>query len=154
MNKMTQNIGGISNSSSDKDNLLDVLTEILKWTKVTGMQQVKTILLDALDDGLKRTLYQLSDGSISIREIVSKYALQTNRSFIQKMWKQWSIIGIGESISVMGGGQRFIRSFDLDAFGIEYKIPIEANTDSGSNSKKNGNKNTDLQESLTEIEDE
>lgn len=150
---MSQNMGRISDNSGETDNELDVLKEILKWTRVTGIQQVKAILLDALDDGLKRTLYQLSDGSISSREIVSKYALETNRSFIQKMWKQWPIIGIGESISVKGGGQRFMRSFDLDAFGIEYRIPIEANADSGLNSKKKGVKDTDSQDILAEMED-
>ncbi|MCL5989173.1 MAG: hypothetical protein M1166_02445 [Candidatus Thermoplasmatota archaeon] len=109
----------------DGETELSVLKEILTWTKISGMKQVKTILSEALNDELKRILYQLSDGSRSTREILSKYKLQTSRASIQKLWKQWSMLGIGESMSVKGGGQRFKRLFDLDAFGIEYKMPTE-----------------------------
>lgn len=143
-----------SGKTVEKENIteteLSVLKEILVWTKISGMQQVKTILTGTLDEELKKTLYQLSDGAHSTRELILKYKLQTSRATIQKWWKQWGMLGIGEQISVRGGGQRFVRSFDLDAFGIFYQIPEIDNVKSDTESPKNYGS----QEKLSELEED
>lgn len=144
----------MSSPSENKETELSVLKEILTWTKISGMKQVKAILSEALNDPLKRSLYQLSDGSRSIREILSKFKLKTSRASIQKLWKQWSMLGIGEPISVMGGGQRFKRSFDLDAFGIEYEMSTESVGGSTGITSGLEDSKTDTQEKLLEVEDD
>lgn len=100
---------------------LSVLKEILRWVKFSGMKEVKTILTSALDSDQKRIVYQMSDGSKGIIEIGKAVGIKSTAT-IFKFWKQWTKLGLGESVRVPGG-QRFKRSFDLEDFGFDAQVP-------------------------------
>ncbi len=111
---------------SGQNEQTEILREILKWTKFAGMNQVQSVLESTLDTPEKRLAYQLSDGKNGIRQIVE---LSRVGSFgkVQSLWKEWKKKGIGDTASVMGGGERFKRSFDLEDFGIEFPNPTTRN---------------------------
>ena len=68
-----------------------------------------------MDSDTKKIIYQSSNGSKSIQDIVKTKIASSGTVF--NNWNEWSKIGIGKLFSVKGG-KRFKRSFDLNDFGI------------------------------------
>jgi hypothetical protein len=95
---------------------VEVLKEILKWIKFSGMKQVKTTLEEVLDTDQKRLAFQLSDRTRTTREVAGLAGFGS-KTTIADMWKVWYRLGLGETVSVRGG-DRFMRSFDLTDLGI------------------------------------
>src|SRR6266487_516533 len=94
------------------------------------MKEVKASLESALDNDQKRTAYQASDGR-GTREVAA-IACYGSKSTVEVLWKKWRRLGLGESFQVMGGGERFKRSFDLEDFDIEVpKIGIKPSAGAG-----------------------
>ncbi len=103
---------------TDPDNLeertLDVLEEILKWTKVTSIPHVKKTLESVLSSDDERRAYHHSTGDTS-RKVADLAGV--SHGTIARWWKKWHRSGLGEMRRVRGGS-RFVRSFDLEDFGI------------------------------------
>lgn len=95
----------------------ELLREILKWIKFTGMKEVKEILNSVLETDQKKLAYQLSDGNMGSVEIGKASGIASTET-ITRYWKSWVKSGLGENVSVKGG-KRFKRSFDLEDLGIE-----------------------------------
>src|SRR4029077_9786323 len=95
-----------------------ILREILKWTKFAGMNQVQSVLENTLNTPEKRLAYQLRDGKTGTREVVAERSRVGSTFKVSSLWKEWRRKGIGETLSVQGGGERFVRVFDLEDFGI------------------------------------
>jgi hypothetical protein len=95
--------------------MIELLEELVKWTKVTSIPEVKNLLLNILKSPEEIVAYQSSDGQSS-----SKVAKEANVSYVTVTlwWKNWIKAGIAEAISV-SGGSRAKRVFSLDDFGIE-----------------------------------
>ncbi len=98
-----------------------LLREILKWIKISGIKEVKSTLESQLKDDTKKLIYQLSDGTKGTQEI-AKTVGNISYSTVFLYWKGWEKVGLGESISVIGG-TRFKRSFDLEDFSMKVQIP-------------------------------
>lgn len=94
-----------------------LLREILKWIKISGMEKVKAILESHLVTDSKKGIYVLSDGTKGTKDIANMVGNISHMS-VANYWKEWAKAGIGELIPVMGGN-RLKRSFDLEDFGIE-----------------------------------
>lgn len=92
------------------------LKELLKWTKFTGMKEVKSVLLLALDTETKKIIYHLSDGDKSSAEIAD--VANVSDWTVRNYWKSWNKLGIVEALQV-GTGQRYKKAFDIEDFGIE-----------------------------------
>ena len=104
----------------------ELLREILKWIRFTGTKDAKEQLKAALETDQKKTVYQLSDGSRTTKDISKLSGVSTGA--ISGYWKKWAILGLGERIPVRGGGDRFKRAFDLGDFGIEISEMITQGT--------------------------
>ncbi len=116
-----------------------MLREILKWVRFTGMKEVKAALESTLDTDQKKTAYQASDGTRGTREVAT-IAGYGSKSTIESLWKKWRRLGLGESFQVMGDGERFKRSFDLEDFEIE--VPKTQGSQSSADSRgETGNPN-------------
>ena len=98
-----------------KDNEISLLKEILKWIKFSGMKEVKEALTSELDTDQKKQVYQLSDGTNSNAEI--NQATGVSAGSISLYCNKWLRLGLGETKAV-AGGDRFVRAFDLNDFGI------------------------------------
>jgi hypothetical protein len=101
--------------NSAKDDEISLLKEILKWLKFAGMKEVKAVLTSELDSDQKKLVYQLSDGTKTNAEINKISGVSTGS--ISGYWKKWLKLGLGETKAVTGG-DRFVRAFDLEDFGI------------------------------------
>ena len=78
--------------SEDKtDRIINLLEEILKWTRFEGTEKVRTVMDSELDDDTKKLIYHLSDGESSpkIAKIV-----KTDPSTVRDYWKKWAKKGI------------------------------------------------------------
>lgn len=107
--------------SKDKNDLIiELLNELVKWTKFQAWGKVKDVLLSVLDDDIKKIIYHNSDGKNSSRKIAEKVSVGSTT--IVRYWNKWANFNIVESITVRGGGLRYKKMFDLEDFGIE--VPI------------------------------
>lgn len=97
------------------ERVIHLLEEILKWTKISGIQQVKELLLNTLNTDLDKLIYHYSDGR-STREVATAVGLKTH-THIPSYWKRWATIGIVEPLKVKRG-IRYRRIFPLEDFGI------------------------------------
>ena len=95
--------------------ILQVLKEILKWTKFQGWKEVKDVLLSQLKDERMKLIYHLSDGK-STREIARKTGVSHNT--VYEYWKKWSKVPIVEPV-IVKGKTRYRKMFELEDFGIE-----------------------------------
>lgn len=103
-------------SDSSEGEQIRLLREILKWTRISGMKEVKTMLTSVLNEPQKLLAYHLSDGTRSTVEISRNADVATGT--IANYWQAWQKQGLGESVPVKGGA-RFKRSFDLEELGID-----------------------------------
>ncbi|MBU7036699.1 MAG: hypothetical protein HXS52_02115 [Theionarchaea archaeon] len=94
--------------------LLEVLEEILKWTKFQGMQNVKVILESELDDISKKLIYELSDGRSSPE--IAKIAGVASKT-VRNHWKKWCAMGIMEIHPDYK--KRYRKVFSLEEVGIQ-----------------------------------
>lgn len=112
---------------SKEGRMIELLEELVKWTKVASIPNVKKLLLEILPKPEQKIAYQASDGS-TIREV----AKQANASVwsVSKWWEQWTRSGIAEDVPVRGG-KRTMRKFSLEDFGIEVPVITIANAKEG-----------------------
>ncbi|GAH62867.1 unnamed protein product [marine sediment metagenome] len=96
------------------DKIIELLEEILKWTRFEGNQRVKEVLLDELDTDVKKIAYELSD-----RRSSSKIArvIDVTDQTIRNWWKKWAKRGLTEVHPDYK--MRFRKVFPLRDFGIE-----------------------------------
>jgi len=102
----------------------ETLDEIKVWTKINSVEKVQDILKKTLDSPEKIAIYHLSDGR-TVRDIIAVCGGST--ATVSNYWSSWNMLGLMKSISVKRG-ERFIKSFDLESYGIE--IPVIAKKES------------------------
>jgi len=95
-----------------QDKVIELLEEILRWTRIRGIPNVKTVL-DALPDR-EKVAYQFSDGRSSdkIGEVCGVSGMT-----VTNYWRRWFTLGIAEPSKNYKG--RFERTFSLEDLGIE-----------------------------------
>jgi len=96
------------------ERVLEVLEEILKWTKFHGMISLKEILNSELDSIDKKIIYELSDGKSSPE--IAKIAGVTSPT-VRNYWRKWNKMGIMEIHPDYK--KRYRKVFPLEEVGIE-----------------------------------
>ena len=71
----------------------DIFREILKWTKFQGMERVKRIQKTALDNDIKKIIYEASDGKSSYE--IARIAGVSDQT-VRNYWKEWAVLGLTE----------------------------------------------------------
>ena len=97
-----------------QDKVIELLEEILRWTRLQGVQNARAVLVDALKTDTLKVAYQLSDGRSSAE--VAK-ACDVSGMTVTTYWKRWFTLGIAQPSNRYKG--RFERTFSLEDFGIE-----------------------------------
>jgi hypothetical protein len=95
----------------------EILKEMLKWVKFSGMKSVKEVLLNNLTDDTKILVYHYSDGVNSIPMLKNLIGIKGN-VVIFNLWNKWKNIGIMEKVPAKGG-ERGKKIFHLEDFGIQ-----------------------------------
>lgn len=108
-----------------------ILNEINTWIKISGVEKVQSILVKSLDSPEKIIVYHLSDGKTT-REI--NVICGVSISTVSTYWNTWNRLGIMKTISVKGGGERHIKKFDLEDYGID--VPTIAKKDTNQKSSQ------------------
>lgn len=104
------------NENNEKtDRIIQLLEEILKWTRIEGMEKTKTIFNEFVKTDIEKIVYENSNGQTS-REVAS--IAQTSHTTVVNYWRKWSKFGIVEEV-ISRGGTRYKRIFSLTDFGIE-----------------------------------
>lgn len=98
----------------NQDKIIQLLEEILIWTRLQGVQNARDVLIDALKTDTLKLAYHLSDGSSSAE--VSK-ACGVSAMTVTNYWKRWFTLGIARPSSKYKG--RFERAFSLEDLGIQ-----------------------------------
>jgi len=98
------------------DEQIRLLREILKWIRFAGAKEVGDVLVRALDSKQKRLVYHLSDGERGAVQIGE--AANISDRTVRRYWESWARLGIVDSMKVRGG-ERYMKSFELEDFGIE-----------------------------------
>ena len=93
----------------------EILEEMKVWAKINGVEKVQSLLSKTLNTPEKTIVYHLSDGK-TIREIIAICGGST--ATVSTYWNTWNRLGLMKSIHV-SRGERFIKSFDLEHYGIE-----------------------------------
>ena len=70
----------------------EILTEILVWERLRGIQVLRQLLPKLLDTEEKKKLYELTDGKNGIREIKIEINMATGK--ISKLWNMWTANGV------------------------------------------------------------
>lgn len=109
------------------DKVIQLLEEILKWTRIEGMQRTKTIFDEFVKTDLEKLVYENSNGQNS-REVGT--IAQTSHTTVINYWKKWSRFGIIEEV-LSRGGTRYKRVFSLSDFGIEVPQPKTRQIENG-----------------------
>ena len=97
-----------------QDKVIELLEEILIWTRLQGVQNAKAVLNDALKTNTHKVAYQLSDGRSSAE--VAK-ACSISDMTVTNYWKRWFTMGIAQPSKKYK--RRFERTFSLEDLGIE-----------------------------------
>lgn len=116
---------------SKEDRMIELLEELVKWTKVTSIPKVKELLLEILPKPEHRIAYQASDGKTT-KEVAN--TANVSVFTINKWWEKWTRAAIAKAVPVRGGN-RAVRSFSLDDFGIEIPVTEEATEKEGEEEK-------------------
>jgi len=116
------------------ERIVELLQELVKWTKVTSIPEVKDILLETLSKPEEKVAYECSDGRTGAK-IAEKVGV--HQTTISTWWKKWVKLGIAEYVSA-SGGKRGKKTFSLDDFDIEVpSIKVSTPKKSKSRGKKN-----------------
>jgi len=70
----------------------DLLKEMLKWQKIQGLSVFKSLAPILLDSKEKRKVYEMSDGTITVKQISEKAKVATGT--ISNWWNKWLAEGI------------------------------------------------------------
>ena len=114
-------------------NIENKLDQILKWTKIAGMQQLRDLLTQNLIDDTAMLVYEYSDGERSTREVAKLVGLKSNTT-VANYWRKWTELGIVEPSSRYHG--RFQRICSLGEVGLTIP-PIPQITTKQKRSKSN-----------------
>jgi len=101
-------------TSDKQDKIIELLEEILIWTRLQGVQNAKAVLDDALKIDTLKIAYQYSDGRSSAE--ISKICGVSGMT-VTNYWKRWFTLGIAQPSPKYKG--RFERTFSLEDLGIE-----------------------------------
>ena len=104
------------------------LDRLLKWTKFAGIQQLRSILSQSLDNDTATLIYELSDGRRGTREIAKLAHVKSNAT-VAAYWKKWSRIGIVEPSPTFQG--RYQRICSLEEVGLAAPPISRVDTASG-----------------------
>ena len=113
--------------------MVELLEELVKWTKVTSFPHVKNILLAILASPEEKIAYQSSDGERTSRKVADM--ANVSQPQISKWWKTWIKAEIAEPVSVQRG-ERAKRIFSLEDFGIEVPVIKATTADKGNSGEE------------------
>jgi hypothetical protein len=94
----------------------ELLKEILKWTKIQGIDRIKQVMINEFSDEKKKLVYDNSNG-ISSDDIEKLLNGKVSDMSVRNWWKGWARMGLMELHP--NYKKRYIKIFNLEDFGID-----------------------------------
>lgn len=91
---------------------IDLLKEILKWQKIQGLSVFKSLIFVLLDSKEKRLVYEMTDGTLSVKQISEKAKVATGT--VSNWWNKWLAEGI-----LYREGNRYIKTASIKDLFLE-----------------------------------
>jgi hypothetical protein len=101
-------------SNENQGRIVELLTEIAKWSRLGGIQIAREVISSTLQNDAEKLAYQYSDGRAS-RDVARIAGLSDFT--IRTYWKKWNLAGLVSHSDKFKG--RYERVFSLENFGIE-----------------------------------
>lgn len=105
----------ISIQKEEVQAIVDLLRELLMWTRLAYRPQVAKRFVEILDSDQKRLVYEYSDGERGVREIEELTGV--NKAIVSSWWADWDAQGIVEQSKAWKGRRQ--RLISLEELGIE-----------------------------------
>ncbi len=96
-------------------NIESKLDELLKWTRISSILQIKPFISKNLETDIETAIYELSDGSRSTRDI-AKILEGISHTTVFNYWKKWANLSIVEPSTTYQG--RYQKICSLAEVGI------------------------------------
>jgi len=123
----------MSENKDQSEKVVELLKELVKWTKVTSIPQVAQVLEEQVHSPAQRIVYKFSDGKRSRKDLSEMSGIDP--ADISRDWKKWARAGIAEQIPSKGGS-RGKSLFSLEDFGLEVPDVAEAETGKGTKTQE------------------
>lgn len=98
--------------------VVELLTELLAWTKLEARPRVAARLAEILDSHEKKVVYEYSDGTRGVRQISEMTGVDKNT--VSNWWGEWDALGVMEQATTRKGRRQ--RLVPLEHVGIE--VPV------------------------------
>jgi len=107
----------------NRDEIVTLLEELVRWARFQGIQQAKQVLQGLLEDPEKgdtpKSIYHLSDGRSS--EEIGK-AVGVSSQTVRNYWRSWFTLGVVVPSRRYKG--RFEKVFNLEDLGMSLPKPV------------------------------
>ncbi|MCB2141237.1 hypothetical protein KQH27_00855 [bacterium] len=97
-------------TSDYEKKILEKMDELIKWNKLTAKPKIRDLINQNLDDDKQYSVFELSDGILSTREIAEKLDNKVSYGTVANYWKKWFMIGLVEPSEKYTGRYRKICS--------------------------------------------
>lgn len=114
---------------NDNTRAVELLEELVKWSRLQGAQTAKKILSESLSKNSEKLVYHFSDGRGS--KEISSLAGVSDFS-VRSYWKRWNTEGLVSPSKKYKG--RYERVFSLEDFGID--VPLVKKMKKSESTKK------------------
>jgi hypothetical protein len=116
----------MSEDKTSKERVIELLEELVKWTKATSIPKVRTILEELVQTPGEKIVYKFSNGKTALKKLSEISGI--DESNISRDWKRWARAGIAEQVPAQGG-TRGRSIFSLEDFGID--VPVLSRSQEG-----------------------
>jgi hypothetical protein len=99
--------------------LISIQEEALRWNRLSGLNNLKTIFDVEFKTNEEKLVYELSDGEKSIRDLEKDTGI--SRSKVALLWRKWYNIGIMEK-SQKYEGKRMKKAFSIADVGMDVEF--------------------------------
>lgn len=97
------------------DAVIEKLDKLIFWLKINNLDVAKEYFADVLNTDRKKEIYQLTDGSRGINELMKMLNIKS-KSMIPDLWADWTAKGI--LIESKRGKGRKMKVLDLKELGL------------------------------------
>lgn len=101
--------------------IAELLEQQLALIKLINFQKIQEIINDNLETDTDKLIYELSDGTRSVREI--EKLTNVSRTTISNLWEKWTELGLMKEDERVKGRKK--RLISLNALGINVPRSID-----------------------------
>jgi hypothetical protein len=107
------------------EDMLRELRQQTQWLRLLGLQQLRPLLLTMLSTNSQKTIYELSDGQRSVRDIARLAGVGS--ATVSRLWNQWQSQGVATESDRYPGRAKHLMS--LTELGIDVpQSPTQSGT--------------------------